>query len=82
MRVTLGENSTKTKVLWIFNILINAVKEKEKQQTETRHGWELSAEFQRIARRDKAFLNEQGKEIGGNYRMGKKRDLFKKIEDI
>ena len=61
MRLTVGENSTKTKELWLFNILINAVKKKEKQDTETRHGWELSAELQRIARRDKAFLNEQGK---------------------
>ena len=40
----------------------------------------LNAEFQRIARRDnKAFLSEQCKEIEGNNRMGKTRDLFKKI---
>ena len=42
----------------------------------------LNAEFQRIARRDtKAFLSEQCKEIGENSRMGKTRDLFKKIRD-
>ena len=42
----------------------------------------LNAEFQRIARRDKkAFLNDQCKEIEENYRMGKTRDLFKKIRD-
>ena len=42
----------------------------------------LSAEFQRIARRDKkAFLSDQSKEIEGNNRMGKSRDLFKKIRD-
>ena len=42
----------------------------------------LNAEFQRIARRDKkAFLNDQCKEIQGNNRMGKTRDLFKKIRD-
>ena len=42
----------------------------------------LSAEFQRIARRDKkAFLSDQCKEIGENNRMGKIRDLFKKIRD-
>ena len=42
----------------------------------------LNAEFQRIARRDKkAFLNDQCKEIEGNNRMGKTRDLFKKIRD-
>ena len=43
----------------------------------------LNAEFQRIARRDKkAFLNNQCKEIEENNRMGKTRDLFKKITDI
>ena len=42
----------------------------------------LNAEFQRIARRDKkAFLKEQCKEKEGNNRMGKTRDLFKKIRD-
>ena len=43
----------------------------------------LNAGFQRIARRDKkAFLSEQYKEIEENNRMGKTRDLFKKIRDI
>ena len=43
---------------------------------------QLNADFQRIARRDKkAFLSEQFKEIEENNRMGKARDLFKKIED-
>ena len=41
----------------------------------------MNAEFQRIARRDKAFLNNQCKEIEENNRMGKTRDLFKKIRD-
>ena len=42
----------------------------------------LNAEFQRIARRDKkAFLGDQCKEINENNRMGKIRDLFKKIRD-
>ena len=42
----------------------------------------LSAEFQKIARRDKkAFLSDQCKEIEENNRMGKTRDLFKKIKD-
>ena len=41
----------------------------------------LNAEFQRIERRDKkAFPNDQCKEIEENYRMGKTRDLFKKIK--
>ena len=42
----------------------------------------LNEEFQRIARRDKkAFLSDQSKEIEENNRMGKTRDLFKKIRD-
>ena len=42
----------------------------------------LNAEFQRIARRDKkAFFSDQCKEIEENNRMGKTRDLFKKIKD-
>ena len=42
----------------------------------------LNVVFQRIARRDeKAFLRDQCKEIGGNSRMGKTKDLFKKIRD-
>ena len=43
----------------------------------------LNTEFQRIARRDeKAFLSDLCKEIEGNNRMGKTRDLFKKTGDI
>ena len=41
----------------------------------------LNAEFQRIAREKKAFLRDQCKEIKENNRMGKTRDLFKKIRD-
>ena len=41
----------------------------------------MSTEFQRIARRDKDFLNEQYKETEENNRMGKTRDLFKKSRD-
>ena len=41
----------------------------------------MNAEFQRIARRDKkAFLSDQYKELEENNRMGKTRDLFKKVE--
>ena len=43
----------------------------------------LNAEFQRIVRRDeKAFFSDQCKEIEKNSRMGKTRDLFKKIREI
>ena len=41
----------------------------------------LNAEFQRIARRDKAFLSDQCKEIEEDNRMGKTSDPFKKIRD-
>ena len=42
----------------------------------------MNAEFQRIARRDKkAFISDQCKEIEENNRMGKTRDLFKKVRD-
>ena len=42
----------------------------------------MNADFQRISRRDdKAFLSDQCKEIEENNRMGKTRDLFKKIQD-
>ena len=41
----------------------------------------MNAEFQTIARRDKAFLSDQCKEIEENNRMGKTRDLFRKIKD-
>ena len=42
----------------------------------------LNAKFQRIARREKAFPSDQYKEIEENNRMGKTRDLFKKIRGI
>ena len=54
------------------------VKSKEEKEKCTH----LNAEFQRIARRDKkAFLSDQCKEIEEDTRMGKTRDLFKKIRD-
>ena len=61
-----------------------AVKRREaKRKGEKESYTHLNAEFQRIARRDKkAFLSDQCKEIGENNRMGKTRDLFKKIRDI
>ena len=60
-----------------------AVKRREvKSKREKERYSHLNAEFQRIARRDKkAFLSDQCKEIEENNRMGKTRDLFKKIRD-
>ena len=56
-------------------------KRNEKQRRKERYK-HLNAEFQRIARREKkAFLSDQCKEIQENNRMGKTRDLFKKIRD-
>ena len=57
-------------------------KEKRKDRKEKERFKHLNAELQRIARRDKkAFLSNQCKEIEENNRMGKTRDLFKKIRD-
>ena len=59
-----------------------AVKRREaKGKGEKERYSHLNAEFQRIARRDKVFLSDQCKEIEENTRLGKTRDLFKKIRD-
>ena len=60
-----------------------AVKRREvKSKGEKERHTHLNAEFQRTARRDKkAFLSDQCKEIEENNRMGKTRDLFKKVRD-
>ena len=60
-----------------------AVKRREVKSKEEKERYKhLNAEFQRIARRDKkAFFSDQCKEMEENNRMGKTRDLFKKIRD-
>ena len=60
-----------------------AVKRREvKSKGENERHKNLNAEFQRVARRDKkAFLSDQCKDIEENNRMGKTKDLFKKIRD-
>ena len=59
-----------------------AVKREVKSKGEKERYTHLNAEFQSIARRDKkAFLSDQCKEIEESKRMGKTRDLFKKIRD-
>ena len=60
-----------------------AVKRREANRKEEKERYtHLNAEFQRIAKRDKkAFLSDHCKEIEQNNRMGKTRDLFKKIRD-
>ena len=63
--------------------LQTAIKRREvKGKGEKERYTHLNAEFQRIAWRDKkAFLSDQCKEIGENNKVGKARDLFKKIRD-
>ena len=57
-------------------------KKRSEKQGENERYTDLNAEFQRTARRDKkAFLSDQCKEIEENNRMGKTRDLFKKMRD-
>jgi len=73
------------KAKWLSEeVLQIAVKRREmKNKGEKERYTHLNAEFQRIARRDKkAFLSDQWKEIEENNRMGKTRDIFKKIRDI
>ena len=61
-----------------------AMKRREVESKVEKEGYKhLNAKFQRIARRDKKpFLNDQCKETEENKRMGKTRDLFKKIRDM
>ena len=70
------------KAKWLFEeaLQITEKRRKAKCNGEEERYTHLNAEFQRIARRDKkAFLSDQCKEIQENNRMGKTRDLFKKI---
>ena len=72
------------KAKWLSEEALQIAEERRevKSKGERERYTQLNAEFQRIARRQKAFFNEQCKEIEGNNRMGKTRDLFKKIGDI
>ena len=72
------------KAKWLSGeALQTAVKRREAKSKGEKEGYKhLNAELQRIARRDKkAFLSGQCKKIEENNRMGKTRDLFKKIRD-
>ena len=71
------------KAKWLFEkALPIAVKRREaKSKGEKERYTHLNAEFQRIARRDKKAFSSPCKEIEENNRMGKTRDLFKKIRD-
>ena len=72
------------KAKWLFREALQIALERReaKSKGEKERYKHLNAEFQRIARRDKkAFFSDQCKEIEENNRMGKTRDLFKKIRD-
>ena len=71
------------KAKWLSEEALEIAEKREaKGKGEKERYKHLNAEFQRIARRDKkAFLSDQCKEIEENNRMGKTRDLFKKIRD-
>ena len=72
------------KAKWLSDEALQTVEKRReaKGKGEKERHTHLNAEFQRIARRDKkAFLSDQYKEIEENNRMGKTRDLFKKIRD-
>ena len=81
---TIPKNKKCKKAKWLSEEALQiAEKRREaKGKGEEERDIHLNAEFQRTARRDKkAFLNDQCKEIQENNRMGKTRDLFKKIRD-
>ena len=72
------------KAKWLSDEALQIAEKKieTKEKVEKKKYTHLNTEFQRIARRDKkAFLSDQHKEIDENNRMGKPRDLFKKIRD-
>ena len=72
------------KAKWLSDeaLQITVERREAKGKGENERCTHLNAEFQRIARRDKkAFFSDQSKEIEENNRMGKTRDLFKKIRD-
>ena len=80
--ISMEKKCKKTKWLSEEALQIAMKRNKVKSKGEKERYSHLNAEFQRIARRDKkAFFSDQCKEIEGNNRMGKTRDLFKKIRD-
>ena len=81
---TIPKKKERKKAHWLSEEALEiAVKRREAKSKGKKEKYtHLNAEFQRIARRDKkAFLSDQRKEIEENNRMGKTRDLFKKIRD-
>ena len=83
MAKTIPKKSKCKKANWLSEEALQIVMERRevKGKGERERHTQLNAEFQRIARRDKPFLNEQWKEIEEHNSIGKTRDLFKKIGD-
>ena len=80
--IPMEKKSKKAKWLSEETLQITVKRREVKSKGEKERYKHLNAEFQRIARRDKkAFLSDQCKEIEENNRMGKTRDLVKKIRD-
>ena len=81
---TIPKKKTRKKEKWLTEeaLQIAGKRREMKSKGEKERYTHLNAEFQRVARRDKKdFLSDQCKEIEENNRMGKTRDLFKKIRD-
>ena len=80
---TISKKNKCIKAKWLSEEALQIAEKREaKGKGEKERYTHLNAEFQRIARRDKkAFLSDQCKEIEENNRIGKTRNLFKKIRD-
>ena len=81
---TIPKKKKRKKAKWLSEEALQIAEKREvKGKGKKERYMHLNAGFQRLARRDKkAFLRDQCKEIEENYRMGKTRDLFKKIGAI
>ena len=76
------KKNKRKKAKWLSQEALQIAMKRSESRGEKKRYTHLNAKFQRIARRDKkAFLSDQCKEIEENNRMGKTRDLFKKIRD-
>ena len=80
---TISKKINAKKAKWLSKEALQIAEKKKKRSERQRERYtHVNAKFQKIARRDKkVFLSDQYKEIEGNIRMGKTRDLFKKIKD-
>ena len=84
MTETIPKKKKCKKTKWLSEEALQIPEERRevKRKGDRERYTQLNAEFQRIARRDKAFFNEQCKEIEEKNKKGKTRVLFKKIGDI